>query len=72
MKLCINCQHGHAVFRGLWDRDSARCQHPDAMPVKVIDLVTGHDLPAQPPLCVEMRNEGQLCGPEGKLWQART
>lgn len=68
MKLCMECKHGYAAG-GFWNRWTARCQHPDAMLIKVIDLVTGQHLPALPRLCVQMRGESELCGIEGKLWE---
>jgi hypothetical protein len=70
MKLCMDCKHGYAIG-GFWSPISAQCRHPDAIPVKEIDLVAGQDGPLQHRLCADMRAGSCLCGVEGKLWERR-
>ena len=69
VKLCINCKHLMRSNTG--EIQFAKCAHPTSVikPVR-LNLVTGEPLPMELPYAELERDEGGLCGPEGRKYEA--
>lgn len=72
MKLCKDCKW--ALNRGA-ELGTPRpydwsCRHPAALQPPLADYVTGTPQQPHPRDCLGMRDDPDLCGPEGRYWEA--